>query len=57
MKKEYTDKEYLDLDLKLDQASDKLSGFLFYSQVVTVREAYSLEIATKKFLKKYLEKK
>lgn len=51
------DNEYVDLDLKINQVTDRLVGSLFVSQLITVREAHGLEVDLKKFLHKQFKDK
>jgi len=51
------DNEYVDLDLKIDQVVDRLTSSLFISELITVREAYSLEVELKKFLHNQFKEK
>ena len=49
--------EWLDQDLYIDLYADKLASDLFEEQMITVREAYSLEKAFKRFLHDQLNDK
>ena len=51
------DNEYVDLDLKINQVTDRLVGSLFVSQLITVREAHGLGVDLKKFLHKQFKNK
>jgi hypothetical protein len=51
------DNEYVDLDLKIDQVVDRLTSSLFISELITAREAYSLEVKLKKFLNNQFKEK
>lgn len=49
--------EWLDQDLYIDLLADKLATNLFEEQMITVREAYSLEKSFKRFLHDQLNNK